>query len=66
MIWLLFTLPPFLFFLPGSSQPLLHFNRLDFYVSAQLGGMTEFLELPGKFVDLWRAGFIAIELLALL
>ena len=34
MIWLLFTLPPLLFFLPIRLQVLLDLYRMDFNVSA--------------------------------
>ena len=66
MIWLLFTLSSLLFFLPIRLQALLDLYRMDFNVPAQLGGMPQFLELPGEDGDLRRARFIAIELLALL
>ena len=66
MIWLLFTLPPLLFFLPIRLQALLDLYRMGFNVPAQPHGAAELLELPGENGDLRGAGFTAIELLALL
>ena len=39
---------------------------MDFDIPAQLGGMPQLFELLCEDADLWRARFIAIELLALL